>query len=542
MTIRRYDSFQRDQWRLSTALVVSAIIHALLLSITLGGHTFGLPALKFPWQERRLGANDLQVLLVPPPSARPASTPPPLPGVAQTVNANPVLAPVERPAAASPVASMSSPPPAIGNSQAPAVLIPPPPPAPTPEPTPSPEMKAEKRADVQPPIAPVAAPVNAPANSMVRNIPIQEREAPVPDNAGDIAQKQLEKDARDRAEEAKLEQEKQAAERLRQAELMADAQRQAARQEQQRQDAARQEQERAEAARVEAARQEQVRQAQVEAARQEQVRQEAARAEQARNEAARQEAARVAQARQEELRREQAKIDEKVRQDAARQEQERAEIARVESARREALRQEQAKQAQLEAARQDAIRQEAARQESAKQEAARQEQAKREQAQLEKAKQEAEREERLRAIGRQLNEEAAQRDAAAKNPSKSLLPSASGLRRGWLFGRADPNIDLVQYAEAMSKKFELNMAFDVVREVVKQRHVPPMVTVAIRADGSVEKVTFVVSSGVPAIDDAIRKVIATYGPYGAFPPALARQYDVIEIRRTWIFDTAIRLQ
>jgi TonB family protein len=118
----------------------------------------------------------------------------------------------------------------------------------------------------------------------------------------------------------------------------------------------------------------------------------------------------------------------------------------------------------------------------------------------------------------------------------------SGLRRGWLFGRADPNVDLVQYAEAMSKKFELNMAFDMLREVVKQRHVSPMVTVAIRADGSVEKVTFVVSSGVTAIDEAIRKVISSFAPYGAFPPALARQYDVIEIRRTWVFDTAIRLQ
>jgi hypothetical protein len=30
-------------------------------------------------------------------------------------------------------------------------------------------------------------------------------------------------------------------------------------------------------------------------------------------------------------------------------------------------------------------------------------------------------------------------------------------------------------------------------------------------------------------------------PYQAFPPALAREFDVIEIRRTWHFDMAIRL-
>jgi hypothetical protein len=30
-------------------------------------------------------------------------------------------------------------------------------------------------------------------------------------------------------------------------------------------------------------------------------------------------------------------------------------------------------------------------------------------------------------------------------------------------------------------------------------------------------------------------------PYVAFPPALAREYDVVEIRRTWHFDMTVRL-
>ena len=47
----------------------------------------------------------------------------------------------------------------------------------------------------------------------------------------------------------------------------------------------------------------------------------------------------------------------------------------------------------------------------------------------------------------------------------------------------------------MSKKFELNMAFDMLHEVVKQRHVSPMVTVAIRADGSVDSI----ASGIDLI-------------------------------------------
>jgi hypothetical protein len=30
-------------------------------------------------------------------------------------------------------------------------------------------------------------------------------------------------------------------------------------------------------------------------------------------------------------------------------------------------------------------------------------------------------------------------------------------------------------------------------------------------------------------------------PYQAFSPELAREFDVIEIRRTWYFDVAVRL-
>jgi hypothetical protein len=30
-------------------------------------------------------------------------------------------------------------------------------------------------------------------------------------------------------------------------------------------------------------------------------------------------------------------------------------------------------------------------------------------------------------------------------------------------------------------------------------------------------------------------------PYQAFPPGLAREFDVIEVRRTWSFDMAVRL-
>ncbi len=53
--------------------------------------------------------------------------------------------------------------------------------------------------------------------------------------------------------------------------------------------------------------------------------------------------------------------------------------------------------------------------------------------------------------------------------------------------------------------------------------------------------TFVLSSGVAALDEAIRRVVHSQTPYQVFPLALAHEYDVIEIRRTWYFDVAIRL-
>ena len=217
------------------------------------------------------------------------------------------------------------------------------------------------------------------------------------------------------------------------------------------------------------------------------------------------------------------------------------EAARVEAARVEAARVEAAR---VEAARVEAARGEAARGEAARGEAARVEAARAEAARVEAQEAAARREERLRAIGRQLDEEAAQRAAAegeAGRLSPSQAPWSRSARRYRLFGRSDPNAELILYAEAWARKIQLNMTFDMVREAAKQPHTDPLVTVAIRSDGSVESVTFVQSSGVAALDEAIRRVVHSQTPYQVFPPGLAREFDVIEIRRTWYFDMAIRL-
>jgi TonB family protein len=154
------------------------------------------------------------------------------------------------------------------------------------------------------------------------------------------------------------------------------------------------------------------------------------------------------------------------------------------------------------------------------------------------------REARLRAIGRQLDEEAAQRDAVASNtPHRpNTLPlSLSGARRARLWGHTHDNAELVEYAKAWARRIQFTTPAETVREVAKRPHSLPMVTVAIRSDGSVESVSFVASSGVAEVDEAIRRIVEGARPYPAFPPSLAREFDVVEIRRSWHFDSAVRL-
>jgi TonB family protein len=258
----------------------------------------------------------------------------------------------------------------------------------------------------------------------------------------------------------------------------------------------------------------------------------------------RQEAARQAAARQEAQRRE-AIRQEAARANAARLEAARLEAARLAAAKLEAQRQEGARQ---EAARVEAARLEAARLETARLEAARLEIERLAAAQKEAARLLAEKEEdarrdaRRQAMGRVLNEEAARREAEAAARSQSTLPySLSTARRGRLWGRTDANVELVQYAEAWARKIQFNTPVDTVRDLAKRPHTDAVVTVAFRSDGSVESVTFVLSSGVAEFDEAIRRIVQSQAPYQAFPPGLAREYDVIEVRRTWHFDTAIRL-
>ena len=464
--------------RLTYALLLSLLIHTLLWRLTFGGQ--GLwPGFGFPWQARRIEAPDLRVVVVPAQvtAVEPAVTPATEPSQ---------LALVEQPLASEPALTSS-----VSR-------------APTPQPAPAIIAQANSRAEANPRTdvangaAPAQIPLRAdrpgetapppiPAPAVIALtrpdeatwvVPTPPTPTPViPPEPSAPSPETGMPSLRDAGDAAQARIDQQAREQA------------------------------VELARLELSKQEAQRQAeQLETARQD-----AAGAKNARLEADRQEAARQA-ADQQQAARQEAALLEAIRVEGAKVEAAKVEAAKVEAAR-------------VEAAKVEAVRVETARVEAAKGDATQEAAARREAT--------------LRAIGRQLDEEAARREAATAAARQS--PSTSSARRYRLFGRTDANAELILYAEAWARKIQLNMTFDMVREAAKQPHIDPVVTVAIRSDGSVESVTFVRSSGVAALDEAIRRVLYSQTPYQVFPPGLAGEFDVIEIRRTWYFDIAIRL-
>jgi protein TonB len=60
--------------------------------------------------------------------------------------------------------------------------------------------------------------------------------------------------------------------------------------------------------------------------------------------------------------------------------------------------------------------------------------------------------------------------------------------------------------------------------------------VALNADGTINNIQILKSSGHKAIDDAAIKVVRKAAPFDAFPPELRKETDILEIIRTWRFE------
>ena len=59
--------------------------------------------------------------------------------------------------------------------------------------------------------------------------------------------------------------------------------------------------------------------------------------------------------------------------------------------------------------------------------------------------------------------------------------------------------------------------------------------VAVRADGSVERIQIRRSSGHKMLDDAAVRIVRMSAPFAPFPPEIREEVDVLDITRTWQF-------
>jgi protein TonB len=67
-------------------------------------------------------------------------------------------------------------------------------------------------------------------------------------------------------------------------------------------------------------------------------------------------------------------------------------------------------------------------------------------------------------------------------------------------------------------------------------------TVAIRADGSVETVEINRPSGQKVLDEAALRIVGLAAPFAAFPPDIAQDTDILSITRTWSFTRSDQFQ
>jgi hypothetical protein len=97
------------------------------------------------------------------------------------------------------------------------------------------------------------------------------------------------------------------------------------------------------------------------------------------------------------------------------------------------------------------------------------------------------------------------------------------------------------YVDSVRQKLERNAVLGGARLALRDVRIDPLVSLALRSDGSIDTVTIVRSSGRPDMDEAVRRFVQLNARYAAFPPNVAARFDVIEIRRIWRFTDSLKL-
>lgn len=97
------------------------------------------------------------------------------------------------------------------------------------------------------------------------------------------------------------------------------------------------------------------------------------------------------------------------------------------------------------------------------------------------------------------------------------------------------------YVDSFRQKIERNGTLNRAQLSAQRVRIDPVVSVALRSDGSVADVLILRSSGHPDTDEAVRRIVRLNERFAAFPPNVAARFDIIEIRRIWVFAEGLKL-
>jgi TonB family protein len=131
-------------------------------------------------------------------------------------------------------------------------------------------------------------------------------------------------------------------------------------------------------------------------------------------------------------------------------------------------------------------------------------------------------------------------DLLKGQPPRSFEESMRNRRRMVNTG-AERDIPVKLYIDSFRAKIERNGGLNYSQMSTRDVRADLLVSVTLRADGSVEDVNILRSSGSSALDENVRRIVRLNARYAAFPPNVAERYDVIEIRRVWSFGETLRL-
>ena len=114
--------------------------------------------------------------------------------------------------------------------------------------------------------------------------------------------------------------------------------------------------------------------------------------------------------------------------------------------------------------------------------------------------------------------------------------AASQQKRRKTINASTQEYEYAAYLEAWRKKVERIGNLNYPEAAKRQKLYGALILhVAVRADGSIEQIRLLRSSGHKALDDAAIRIVRLAAPFAPFPPGIREKVDVLDITRTWQF-------